>query len=284
MGAMKTRMIEDMVLRGMSAATIKTYTSAVYRFVVWTGRSPDACGTEEVRSYLIYLRTSGRSVSTCSGARAALRHLFTNTLARPDVTAQIPNMKAPHVIREVLTQTEVIAILAATRSRTYRAMFQTAYAAGLRVSELMALEVSHLDAAAGVIHIHGGKGGKDRLVMLSPRLLTWLREYWREVRPAGPRLFVARTGKPLCVRTVQKAFTVARERAGITRPASIHDLRHAFASHLLDHGVDLRRLQLLLGHARIETTAGYLHVSSTRIRYIPSPVDLPGLEEATPPW
>jgi site-specific recombinase XerD len=188
--------------------------------------------------------------------------------------ARIPLPKSPRVLREVLTQQEVAALFAATTSPTYLAMFRTAYAAGLRLAELCALQVGHIDVANGVIHVHAGKGAKDRLVMLSPRLLAWLREYWSRVRPVGPMLFVTRGGRPPSRRGVQHAFARARGRAGITRPASIHDLRHAFASHLLQHGVDIRRVQLLLGHSRLETTTRYLHVATSEIRHIPSPVDL----------
>lgn len=285
MGALQDRMVEDMRLRGMAATTTKTYVSHARAFARWMRRSPAECGTEEVRAYLLHLHAEGRSASTRSGAVAALQFLYAETLGRPEVMADIPRPKCPRWMREVLTRAEVEAILAATPSPTYLAMFRTAYAAGLRLSELWALEVSHIDPANGVIRVHRGKGSKDRLVMLSPRLLAWLREYWREVRPPGPQLFVLSTGRPPCVRSVQRAFTLAKARAGVERPVSVHDLRHAFATHLLEGGVDLRRVQVLLGHTKIETTTRYLHISASGIRGTPSPVDLPvpGAPPTAPP-
>lgn len=280
MGVLQDRMVEDMRLRNMAATTTKTYVSHARSFARWTRRSPSECGTEEVRAYLLHLHAEGRSASTRSGAVAALQFLYAETLGRPEVMAEIPRPKAPRWMREVLTRAEVESILAATTSPTYLAMFRTAYATGLRLAELCALEVTHIDAANGVIRVHAGKGSKDRLVMLSPRLLDWLREYWREVRPPGPELFVLSTGRPPCRRSVQRAFELAKKRAGVTRRVSVHDLRHAFATHLLEGGVDLRRVQLLLGHTKIDTTTRYLHISPAGIRGTPSPVDLPA--PATP--
>lgn len=283
MGTLKDKMTEDLQLRGMAEATIRTYVTHARGFAKWARRSPAECGTEEVRGYLLHLRSVGRSASTRGGALAALGYLYGATLGRPGVTAGIPRPKCPQVLREVLTPREVAAIFEATTSLTFRTMFRTGYATGLRLGELCALEVGHIDAEGGVIHVHAGKGSKDRLVMLSPRLLGWLRAYWARVRPPGPRLFViGEDRRPPSARAVQHAFTQAKKRAGITRPASVHDLRHAFASHLLEHGVDLRRVQLLLGHSRLETTTRYLHVSSAEIRYMPSPVDLGG--EDAPRW
>ena len=282
MGALQKRMVEDMRLRGMAATTTTTYVSHARSFARWMRRSPAECGTEEVRAYLLHLQGEGKSASTRSGAVAALQFLYAQTLGRPEVMADIPRPKAPRWMRDVLTRSEVDSILAATPSPTYLAMFRTAYAAGLRLAERCALEVTHIDPANGVIRVHRGKGSKDRLVMLSPRLLEWLRDYWREVRPPGPELFVIGTGRPPCRRSVQRAFEQAKERAGVTRRVSVHDLRHAFATHLLEGGVDLRRVQVLLGHANIDTTTRYLHVSAAGIRDTPSPVDLPALAAPAP--
>lgn len=281
MGQLQERMVEDLRLRGRAETTIRTYVGAARGYARWLVRSPVTAGEAEVRAYLLHLHALGRSASTRAGAVAALRFLYAVTLGRPEVTAGLPYPRPPRVLRDVLTRREVALLFASTRSATYRAMFQTAYAAGLRLSELCALNLADIDSESGVIRIRGAKGGKDRLTMLGPRLLGWLRDYYRAVRPTGPRLFVARGGRPPSPRTVQKAFEAARTVAGITRSVSVHDLRHAFATHLLEDGVDLRRVQLLLGHAKIDTTTRYLHVRTDGLRTTPSPADRP--EEFDPP-
>jgi site-specific recombinase XerD len=240
----------------------------------------------EARAFLLHLVSMGRSPATVRVYHSALRFLFAVTLGRPDVMEGIGVPKVRRALPDVPTRSEVEALLKCAESVLDHAFLLTLYAAGLRLGEARRLEVSDIHAVQGVLRIRDGKGGKDRLVMLDEALLQTLRNYWRTLRPPGPWVFPARhnghagpyavdrvwADHPVHASTMQKRFRCICQRAGLGRRFHLHSLRHAFATHLLEDGVDLRRLQALLGHASIRTTTRYAFVRTDVIRKTPSPL------------
>lgn len=276
MGRLRDRMAEDLALSRRSDRTIETYLWAARRFAAHFMRPPEEMGEEEVRTFLLYLQVERKvSASTIRVHRAALRFLYTVTLKRPEVTAQIPCPKVVRQPYEVPTQEEVKRLLAVVDGEPfYRALLGVIYACGLRLSEAISLRPADIDAPRGLLHVRLGKGGKSRSVMLGDKLLGELRDYWRLTRPRGEWLFPgAKRGRHITRSTVQKHVRDAAKAAGIRRRVTVHSLRHAFATHLLEVDPDVRKLQVLLGHADLSTTARYLHVASLRIRQTKSPYD-----------
>jgi site-specific recombinase XerD len=201
-------------------------------------------------------------------------HLYTRTLGRPSATAFLSWPTARARMPVVLSPSEVAALLSALRLPKYRVFFSLLYATGMRLAEACHLETSDIDGERGVIRVRRSKGGRERVVMLSPRLLATLRAYWRFARPAAPYLFTARTGKPLHPEVARHALAAAAAAAGLRKRVTPHVLRHTFATHLLERGVDIRIIQVLLGHMSIRTTARYAHVSADVIARTVSPLDL----------
>ena len=227
------------------------------------------------------LREEHLAWSTCSIAVHAFRFLYHTTLGRRAATFPIPGAKQPQRLPESLSPGEVRRLLESTATRKQRALLATTYGAGLRVSEVVRLQLHHLDAARGSLRVEQGKGAKDRDTLLSPRLLEELRAYWRQYRPAV-WLFPARDGKrPMDTSTAQKFYYAAKGRAGITKRGGIHALRHAFATHLLEAGTDLHTIQRLLGHGDLGTTMRYFHLARRTVLATPSPLEW--LEQAAPP-
>ncbi|MCP4437041.1 MAG: tyrosine-type recombinase/integrase, partial [Actinomycetia bacterium] len=252
----RDRLDQDLRLRGLSPKTRIIYTSQCRRFFERVGKPPARVDEDDVRSHLLWMRETGRSPATVAQAHAALRFFFVFTLARPEVIQAIPHTRVPRREAMVPTRDEVRRFLDAARANLrYFVWFSTMYGTGARVSELIALQVDDVDAASGLLRIRHGKNDKSRSVPLNDDLLQLLRGYWRSCRPTPPWLFNAH-GKntPPRPRTVQKAFARIRTRAGVRRRLSPHSLRHAFATHLLEDGVDPRTVQVLLGHATMETT------------------------------
>lgn len=207
----------------------------------------------------------------------ALKFLYSVTLERPEVIARMPRMRVPMPLPVVLTAVEVSQLLAALTTDKHHAMVMLAYGAGLRVSEVCKLRIDDIDPKRMLLHVRHAKRGRERYVMLSPKLLATLRAYWKASRPAGPYLFPGRDPKKLFTRNaIHRAMVKAAWRAGITKSLSPHTLRHSFATHLLDSGTDLRTLQVLLGHASLKSTMAYLHVSPARVQSIQSPLDTLG--------
>lgn len=277
MKPLRQRMIEDLQLRNRSPRTIETYISHVARFAKFHGRSPDLLGPEEVRAYQMHLRTSGASWSLFNQAVCALKFLYAVTLRVVWPVAHIPYGRKPRKLRVVLSQDEVVRLLSAVDNAVYRMALMTAYAAGLRITELVTLKAEHLDSARMLLHVELGKGQKSRLVPLSEVLLEQLRDYWRTDRPKGkgsPWLFPGEDpARPLHVTTIQNACKRARAAAGLTKHVTPHTLRHCYATHLLEAGVDLRTVQALLGHATLSTTAIYTHVQRKLVTATKSPLD-----------
>jgi site-specific recombinase XerD len=268
------RMDNDLLVRGMAERTRESYLAAVTRLARHYHRPPDQLSPAEVQAYLVHmLREEHLAWSTCSVAVHAFRFLYHTTLGHPEAVFTIPGPKQPKRLPEILSPAEVRRLLDATTTRKQHALLATTYAAGLRVSEVVRLRLHDIDAERMSLRVEQGKGGKDRYTLLSPRLLTELRTYWRQYRPAV-WLFAARDGKrPLDPSTAQKFYYVARDRAGITKRGGIHLLRHAFATHLLEAGTDLPTIQRLLGHGDIRTTMRYLHLARRTVLQTTSPLD-----------
>ncbi len=274
MTPLRRRFIEDMTLRNFSPRTIATYVDRVADFARHVGTSPEHLGMAEVRADLLDL-VQHRHVSWSyfNQAVAALRFLYRNTLGRPWDPGTLRYPKAEKTLPVVLSPEEVRRVLDAISSLKYRVLLMTVYAAGLRVSEVVNLRVADIDSPRMVIRVRRGKGHKDREVMLAPRLLDRLRLYWRAARPRT-WLFPGRDPeRPLSVTAVQRAFRRACREAGLSKPATVHTLRHSFATHLLEAGTDLRTIQELLGHGSLRTTARYTHVSTQRLQATPSPLE-----------
>ena len=283
MTALRQRMLEDMQIRNLAPATQRAYVEHVSRFARHFGRSPAMLGPEEIRAYLVYLTTEKQlAPTTLIVAVAALRFLYTVTLQKPwSVAAVIPAPKQPQTLPVILSPAEVVQFLDAVTAQPHRTILTVCYAAGLRISEAVHLTLPAIDSQRMVLHVKLGKGQKDRDVMLSPKLLTILRDWWRVRRPR-PWLFPGdRPGTPLTTRAVNRACRKALRRCQIPKPITPHSLRHAFAVHLLETGTDVRTIQLLLGHRSLETTARYLAVATTRVCATASPLDL--LPRPVPP-
>jgi integrase/recombinase XerD len=274
MTPLRQRFVDDLRLRNYAARTIETYVGRVVAFARHFGRSPELLGPEEVRTFQLHLLERRVSWSSFNQAVCALRFLYGTTLGRPEQLPLIPYGKRPKTLPSVLAPQEVLRLIDAAPTSRDRIFLQVAYGCGLRLSELIHLQVADIDSARMVIHVRQGKGAKDRLVPLSPRLLHELRDYWRIDRPR-PWLFPGdRPGQPISGSNMQRRFAHLVRRVGLTRPCSLHTLRHSYATHLLEAGVDLLTLKALLGHTSLETTTRYLHVNTQRLRQTPSLLDL----------
>ena len=250
MTPLRLRMIEDMRIRNLSQRTQTTYVEQVARFARHFGKSPELLGPAEIRSWRLHLAENKRlAASSIAVTVAALRFLYTVTLRQPWVVEDdIPTGRRPQKLPNVLSPEEVAAFLDAVENQRYRVILTVCYAAGLRVSEAVRLKPAAIDSRRMVIRVEAGKGRKDRYVMLSPRLLGILRDYWETAHPREWLFPGERPGEPITRFSVERACRQARERSGVTRAVTPHSLRHAFAVHLLEAGADLRTIQLLLGH------------------------------------
>lgn len=274
MTPLRRRMIEDMRLRNLAERTIDTYVDRVAAFARHFGTSPENLGSEHIRAYLLHLVEQKTSWTYFNQTRSALRFLYRTTLKRGWVDDGVVCVRTPRKLPVVLSPEEVAQLFAAIKNFKHRAILMTAYAAGLRLSEVVALRAEDIDSRRMVLRVRQGKGHKDREVMLSPRLLDVLRLYWRVVRPAG-YLFPGRDpDRPLSHSAVQRACRAALRRSGLTKRISPHSLRHSFATHLLEAGTDVRTIQILLGHSHLSTTARYTHISAARLHGTTSPLDL----------
>jgi integrase/recombinase XerD len=274
MTPLRQRFIDDLRLRNYSPRTVEAYVAGVVRFARHFGRSPDLLGPDEVRAFQLHLLERRASWSLFNQTVCALRFLYGTTLGRPEQLPLIPYGKRPRTLPAVLSPAEVLRLLEAAAPGRDRVLLQVAYGCGLRLSELLHVRVADLDSARMVVHVRQGKGRKDRLVPLSPRLLGELRAYWRLGRPRTWLFPGKKPDQPLTDGGAQRLFGRVRRRAGLGKRCSMHTLRHSYATHLLEAGVDLRTLQALLGHASLETTARYLHVSTQRLAQTPSLLDL----------
>lgn len=258
MTPLRRRMIEDMRVRNLAANTQRVYLQQVSNFARYFGRSPELLGPEEVRAWQVHLiEVQRRSSSTLVVATAALRFLYHITLKREWAVDELPMARTPRKLPVILSQDEITRFLEAIRSDKHRTVLIVAYAAGLRISEATRLKVGDIDSQRMMLRVEQGKGRADRYVMLSPRLLEVLRSYWCTGRPQY-WLFPGRfPDQPVGADVIRQACHDARRRAGISKPITPHSLRHAFATHLLESGTDVRLIQLLMGHRSLATTARY---------------------------
>jgi site-specific recombinase XerD len=274
MTPLRQRYIDDLRLKNFSVGTIHVYVHAVAKFAQHFGRSPDTLSREEVRAYLVQLIDRGVSRSYTVLCRNALRHLYQDTLKRTDWLSGIPRPKRERRLPVVLSRDEVQRLFAVVTNLKQRALFMVAYDAGLRLSELINLRLEDIDSGRMVLRIRQGKGKKDRYARLTPGLLELLREYWREFRPENLLFPGATANKRYDLATPGHLLKKVCRKAGIQKRVSMHTLRHSFATHLLEAGVNLRVIQQMLGHDKIQTTALYTHISLEELRAAPSTMEL----------
>jgi len=275
MTPLRKRMIDEMELRNFSPKTVAMYVDNVARFARYFGKSPDKLGPEDVRRYLLHIvQEKKRSWGTYKVALAALRYFYRWVVKGPEVVEDIRCPRPERRLPVVLSFDEVRRFFAAIPSFKYRMILMTAYSAGMRISEVVNLQVSDIDSQRMVIRIRKAKRNKDRYTILSPVLLQMLRHWWVAARPTS-YLYQGRSpDRPARVTTIQVACKEAQEKAGLDKTVRPHTLRHSFATHLLEAGTDLRVIQELLGHSSPRTTAIYTHVSTKLIGQTKSPLDL----------
>lgn len=281
MGELRERMQQALVVRGMSPRTQEAYLAAVTGLAKHYHQRPDTLSEPQIQAYVCYLIEQRHlAPSSVRVAVMGLRFFYTHTLQRP--LASLPLPKGTKTLPVVFSREEVARLLASTATRRARALLMTTYGGGLRVSEVVRLRVSDIDAQRDLIRVEQGKGRKDRYTLLGPRLLAELRQYWQGYHPTRPWLFPQRTkAVPLDSSTAQKMYYAAKQRAGITKVGGIHALRHAFATHAVEGGMDLAILQRLLGHDSITTTMRYVHVARSHVAAQGSPLE--SLPELLPP-
>src|SRR3984885_3833434 len=277
--ALRQRMLEDMAMRGLRSATQRDYIRFVRSFAAFLKRPPDTATAEDIHRFQVQQHESGVQPPTINCSVSALRFFFTVTLDRPDLSRRLVLVRSPRKLPDVLSVEEVGRLLEAARGLKYKAALGTAYGAGLRISEVAALKVDDIDSTRMLMRVEQGKGRKDRNAMLSPQLLELLRLWWREgkrrnvMHPHG-WLFPGRSSlEPVSTRQINRAVHEAAEVAGIRKRVTPHTLRHSFATHLLEQDVDIRVIQVLLGHSKLDTPALYTRVATKIIRAVTSPLE-----------
>ena len=276
---LRQRMIEDMRIRKLEPKTQSGYIRAVRHFTIWFGRSPDRAGPEDLRLFQLHMVDQGVSPISINSSQSGLRFFFEITLDRPEVTAKMRPVRVAQRLPVVLSREEATRLIDATRNLKHRAALSVAYGAGLRASEVIGLKVSDVDSKRNVLRVEQGKGRKDRYALLPPILLTRLRSWWRYARAEGKVLpdgwlFPGLDPiEPMSTRQLNRAVHEAAEAARIDKRVSMHSLRHAFATHLLEQGENIRTIQVLLGHKKLETTALYTHVATATLSQVISPLE-----------
>jgi len=277
MTALRQRMDDAMVLRGLALRTRESYLAAVTGLAKHYRRSPDLLTAEDVQAYLLHLIVKRRlAYASVNQAACACRFLFGTVLRRPQERFDIPMAKVPKTLPRILSREEVTRLFEHAANLRARTLLMATYAAGLRVSEVCALQLADIESAPDrmCLKVRQGKGGRDRYTMLSPALLATLREYWRSHRPTT-WLFPNPSGTaPIDATTAQRMYCAARDRAGLERCGGIHTLRHCFATHLLESGVDIHTIQRLLGHNHVSTTMRYFHLAQNKLTGTTSPLEL----------
>jgi integrase/recombinase XerD len=274
MEKLRELMKEHLELGGMSVATQRSYLMQVQLFVKYFNKNPEEMGRTEIKAYLLHLIRKGKSRSTVNVARAALKYLYIDILGRESDFCRIPPMREYRKLPEILNKEEITLIFKNIKFKKYQAILTLIYSSGLRISEACNLLVSDIDSKKMLVRITEGKRGKDRYTILSKTALKIIREYWLKDRPKH-YLFPAKRKKDaqVCTTSVRKAFSIALIKSNFKKKVSVHTLRHCFATHLLDNGVELVYIQKLLGHSSVKTTARYLHMNIKTISKIVSPLD-----------
>jgi len=274
MDTLREQMIKDLQLKGITPKTQKKYLREVNNLSSYFGKSPEELGEKEVKEYLLHLLEDRKlSRGTYKNYAAGIKFLYTTTLNRAEVVEKIRYPKAAKKLPVVLDLVEVKALLSVTENLKHRALLTITYSAGLRVSEAATLRVTDIDSKRMMVRVQQGKGGKDRYSILSQAALELLRRYWRQYRPKEWLFEGQKDGTHMCYTAIRNIFFEAKKRAGITKPASPHTLRHSFATHLIEAGTSLHHVQLLLGHRSPTTTTIYLHVSKMNLAQVSSPLD-----------
>ena len=279
---LRQRMIEDMTARQLGPHSQRSHIYSCKRFAAFLKRSPDTATLEDIRRFQLYLAETGTSICNRNRIMTGLRFLFRVTVRRLDLAAEIYHLREPQKIPQVMSPDEVRRLLAVTSSLKARVMLSLSYGCGLRAGEVVRLKAKHIDSAQKIIRIEQSKGRKDRNVMLPSETLDLLREWWKARpnrddvgTPIEERwLFPGRRGKPMTTRQLSRLFHEAADAAGIRKNVTLHALRHSFATHLLERGTDIRIIQALLGHAKLDATARYTRVATGVIASIQSPLDL----------
>ena len=276
---LRQRMLQDMAMRKFKQSTQRDYLRSVELFTRFLGRSPDTADPEDLRNYQLYLGEQGTSSSRMNAHISALKFFFGTTLDRPSAMRKMRRIHRPRGLPEILSAEEVTRLLDAAGCLKYQAALSVAYGAGLRSSEVVHLKVTDIDSDRMIIRVDQGKGNQDRHAMLSPALLQLLRAWWREGRaerklmPGGWLFPGLNPVNPMSTRQLNRAFHTARRTAGIDKKVTLHSLRHAFATHLLERHEDIRVIQVLLGHKKIENTARYSHVAANLLREVKGPLE-----------
>ena len=277
---LRQRMLEDMHLRKLEPKTQTSYIRAVRKLTVFLGRAPDTATAEDLRRFQLHLVDQGSSPITLNATITGLKFFFDTTLGRGDLMTRMSPVRVPQTLPVVLSREEVARLLAAVTNRKHQTALSVAYGAGLRASEVIALKVGDIDSERMTLRVEQGKGRKDRYAMLSPLLLEQLRAWWRLAHAQG-KIFAKgwlfpglNPMDPLTVRQLNRAIRAGTDAAGIDKRVSMHSLRHAFATHLLEQKVDIRVIQVLLGHKKLETTSIYTHVATKLLREVVSPLEL----------
>ena len=284
---LRQRMIEDMSSRKLGPHSQRSHISSCKRFAAFLGRSPETATCEDIRLFQLHLAETGMSICNRNRIMTGVRFLFRATLRRLDLAAEIYHLHEPQKIPEVMSPDETRRLLAVANSLRTRVLLSLSYGCGLRAGEVVRLKVKHIDSAQKIIRIEQSKGRKDRNVMLSPETLDLLRQWWKERPTRGDAgtplqerwLFPSRKSgqracKPMTTRQLSRLFHEAADAAGIRKDVTLHALRHSFATHLLERGTDIRIIQALLGHAKLDATARYTRVATGMIAAIESPLDL----------
>ena len=288
---LRQRLIDEMTLRRFSHETQRNYLRDVGRFATFLGRRPDRATADDLRRFQVAQRDAGVPVPTMNGIVSALRFFFTHTLDRPDLARRLVRLAHPRKLPVVLSRDEVARLLDATTCLKHQAALAVAYGAGLRVAEVAMLKVADVDSARMLIRVERGKGGRFRHALLATDLLALLRDWWRIGRQQGVLhrdgwLFPGQHAmKPISTRQLHRIVVEAARAADIAKRVGPHTLRHSFATHLLEDGTDIRVIQVLLGHAKLENTAFYTKVATRTVRTVTSPLDrlgLVGTREAAP--
>jgi len=277
---LRRRLIEDMAIRRLGPKTRHEYIRHVKRFADFVGRSADKATAEDVHRYQLWLASIGTTVPSVNAGASALRFFFRVTLKRRDLAEEVVSAREPRRLPVVLSPEEVGRLLASTTNIKHKAALSLAYATGLRSSEVISLKLIDIDSDRMVIRVEQGKGKKDRYVILSPNLLELLRDWWRVahkkgwMHPGQPWLFPGYRGQHMSARQLHRLVRMAAARAGIVKRVGVHTLRHSFATHLLEQKTDIRIIQVLLGHKKLDTTALYTRVAIRAIGEVTSPLDL----------
>ena len=280
---LRQRMIEDMAARKLGRHSQRSHIHSCKRFAAYLERSPDTASADDVRRFQLHLIESGLSICNRNRIMTGVRFLFRVTLRRHDLAAEVYHLKEPQKLPLIMSPDETKRLLAMARSIKVRVVLSLGYGCGLRAGEVVRLQVKHIDSAQGIIRIEQAKGRKDRNVMLSPEVLALLRQWWtvrptrydEGVAPEERWLFPGRKpGRPMTTRQLNRLFHETLEAAGIRKAVTLHSLRHSFATHLLERGTDIRVIQALLGHAKLDATARYTRVATAMISAVESPLDL----------